>query len=474
MYKRLLFLITLTAAYTVSIAQDQWDLKECIDYALANNTSIKQYDIQSKISELQLKQSKLSQYPNVTFNGGPSFNSGRNQDPTSFSLITQSYLSANLQLQSSVEIFNWYSKQNTIAANKWEYEAAKASTDKLKDDIALTIANSYLQILLAKEQEKIASVQLEQTQSQLSNTRKLVNAGSLPELNAAELEAQVALDSSTVISARGNVQQAMLTLKAYMALDAATPFEVELPPIALIPVENIGDLQPESVYTLAIANLPQQRVNDFKIKAAEKNIAAARGNMYPTLSAFANLATGFNSRAQEIIGISTNTFPVAKVNVGGTDYNVFPLQPQYDYSKTVFGKQLNENFRQGIGLNVSVPIFTGGTLRTTWERSKFTAKNLEFQKEADNQKLKQDIYQAYNAAMVALQKFNATQKMVATAQRSNEFAQKRYGVGMLTTLELITNQNNLLRAKLELVQNQIDYVFKMKVLEFYKGQGLKL
>ena len=121
-----------------------------------------------------------------------------------------------------------------------------------------------------------------------------------------------------------------------------------------------------------------------------------------------------------------------------------------------------------------MPIFSGGSLRSNWERSKLSVKNLEFQKEADNQKLKQDIYQAYNAAMVAMEKFNATKKSVETAERSYSFAQKRYNVGMLTTLELVTNQNNLLRAKLELVQNQFDYVFKMKVIEFYKGQGLKL
>lgn len=477
MQRKLFFLFIITIALcNTTIAQQKWDLRKCVEYALANNITIKQTDIQSKISTLQYNQSKQSQYPSLNFNASPSFNSGRNQDPTSFSLITQSYLSANMQLQSSVEIFNWYSKQNTIAANKWEAEAAKASTDKLKDDIALAVSNAYLQILLTIEQEKIAKVQLEQTQQQLKNTRKLVNAGSLPELNAAELEAQVARDSSTVVTAKGNVEQSMLNLKAYMALDAATPFEIEVPPVAFIPVEKIADLQPESVYASAIANLPQQRVNDFKLKAAQKTAAAAKGDMYPTIAAFANLGSGFNSRAQEITGVTLVNAPIGKVSVSGVDYNVYPSQPYsaYNYSKTAFFRQLDENFRQSVGLSLSVPIFSGGSLRSNWERSKLNVKNLEFQKEADNQKLKQDIYQAFNAAMVAMEKFNATKKSVETAERSYSFAQKRYDVGMLTTLELVTNQNNLLRAKLELVQNQFDYVFKMKVLEFYKGQGLKL
>ena len=139
-----------------------------------------------------------------------------------------------------------------------------------------------------------------------------------------------------------------------------------------------------------------------------------------------------------------------------------------------FGTQLNNNFGQSIGINISVPLFNGGSARANYERSKLNITTLELQKDLDNKTTKQDIYQAYNAALVAMEKFNSSRKSVEAAQRSFDFATKRYNIGMLTTLELITDQNNLFRAKLELVLNQFDYVFKMKVLEFYKGQGLKL
>jgi outer membrane protein len=471
--------------YTLSIlfaigmkvsAQQKWDLRRCIDYALANNISIKQTDLQARLAALQLKQSKLGMYPRASFSTSSSFNNGRNQDPTTFSLITQSYLSANTQLQTSAEIFNWYSKRNTIAANEWEFHAAMAGSEKLRNDIALTIANAYLQILLAAEQEKIAGVQLQQSQTQLINTRKLVKAGSLPELNAAELEAQVARDSATLISAKGSTTQGLLNLKAYMALDAAAAFEVDVPPVEKIPVEDIADLQPDAVYASAIANLPQQKVNDYKLKAAEKNSMAARGALYPTLSAFGSLGSRFNSRSEEIIGSTLINPAIGKVNVSGTDYNVFRVNPfpDYTYRKQPFFSQMNQNFNQGIGLNLSVPIFNGGNLRTSYERSKVNIENLKLQQQLDNQKTKQDIYLAYNSALVALEKFNAGKKSVEAAERSYAFAQKRYAVGMLTTLELVTNQNNLFRAKLENALNQFDYVFKMKVLEFYKGKGLKL
>jgi outer membrane protein len=198
--------------------------------------------------------------------------------------------------------------------------------------------------------------------------------------------------------------------------------------------------------------------------------------MYPTFSAFGSLGSGFNSRAKEITGSRQILAPIGKVSVGATDYSVFPNQPftSYSYGNSAFFDQVNLNFRQSVGLALSVPIFNGAQARTNWQRSKFNIQIVQLQKEGDNQKIKQDIYQAYNAATVAMEKFTASEKIVATSQRSFEFAQKRYEVGMLSTFELITNQNNLFRAKLESVLNQFDYVFKMKVLEFYRGQGLKL
>ena len=476
-YKYLTLIALLAFAGTAN-AQQKWSLPRCIEYAMVNNISVKQIDLQTKTAQLLLRQSKLGQIPSLNFNGGPSYNNGRNQDPTSFSLITQSYLSANMQLQSSADIFNFFSKKNTIAANEWELQAAKANTDKLKNDIALTVANVYLQILLAMEQEKIAAVQLQQSKAQLSNTRKLVDAGNLPELNAAELEAQVARDSATVITAKGNILQNILSLKSYMAIDAGAPFEIETPPVDRIPVEKIADLQPESVFTQAMANMPQQRYNDSKLKAAQKSSAAAKGGLYPTLSFFGSLNSSFINSKRPVYqpsGTFSSNFLSSQVVVNGATYKV--STPDYFISgekRTPFFTQMNQNFRQSVGLNLSVPIFNGNNARTNYERSKIAIQNQELQKTLDDQTLKQNIYQAYNAAVIALEKFNAGKKTLETAERTFNFAQKRYDVGLMGTFELITNQNNLFSAKLQNALNQYDYVFKMKVLEFYKGQGLKL
>ncbi|MCW3088583.1 MAG: efflux system, outer rane lipoprotein CmeC, partial [Sediminibacterium sp.] len=139
-----------------------------------------------------------------------------------------------------------------------------------------------------------------------------------------------------------------------------------------------------------------------------------------------------------------------------------------------WGRQLDNNFGQNVGVSISVPIFNNGQGKNTYQQSKLYLKRAELTRQQSDQTLRQDIYTAYSNAITALQKFNAGKKTVESAQKAYDFASKRYEVGLLSSLDLITNQNNLLKAKMQQLSNQYDYVFKMKLLEFYKGKGLKL
>ena len=468
----LLLSITLLAA-----AQDnKWDLRKCVEYAMNNNITVKQQDVQALIDQLNLKQSKLSQNPTLNFSGNSGYSAGRNQDPTTFSLITQGFVFSQYTLQSGIDVFNWFSKKNTIAANELNVKAAKASVDKLRNDIALNVAAAYLQALLTSEQIGLSQIQIGQTKAQLSNTRKLVDAGSLPELNAAELEAQLARDSANYVNAKASYDNSIILLKAYMSLDMSTTFDIDKPDVSTIPVDNISEMLPETVFELAMKNQPQQVVNQYRIASAKKSIEAAKGSMYPTISLFGSLGSSYNSRGQDVRGVQIINPPIGKVNVSGTDYSVFPLSP-YQVpitGKTAYFKQLDNNFRQSVGVGINVPILSGGNLKTNWQRAKLNLTNYQLQKEADDLKLKQDIYNAYTNAVNAIAKYNANAKTLETAKRSFELAGKRYNLGLLSTIDYITNQNNMFKAQVDLLYSQYDYVFKMKVLEFYKGLGLKL
>lgn len=465
------------------LAQEKWDLVRCVEYAIANNISVRQADVQARISNLTYEQNKLSRYPNANFNTSTGTNFGRAVNPTTNLFENTTLLFQQYNLNVNALLFNWNSVKNGILSAQYNLAASRASVESAKNDIALSVATTYLQALLAKEQARIAQVQMQQTRARLVDTRKRVEAGSLPELNALELESQYAADSATYINAFTTSQQSLLTLKATLNLDAAQPFDITEPPVSMIPVEPIADLQPDVVYGLALQTQPKQKVNDLRIKAIDANIKSIRGQLYPSISAFGGLGTNFASSNLKITGTQflgyQNT--LGKVNVAGTDYFVQTPNVQVQQGKknlgemwTGWGNQLNQNFRQNIGIQISVPIFNGATVRTNYNRAKLDLVNAKLVKEQADMQLKNDIYQAYNAAVNALQRYNASRKTLEVSERASVLAQKRYEAGLLQTIELITNQNNLFRARIQNLADQYDYVFRMKVLEFYKGQGLKL
>ncbi|HVV05906.1 MAG TPA: TolC family protein [Puia sp.] len=462
----------------MSHAQDKWDLRRCVEYALANNISIRQADVQARLNKLILDQSRLSQIPTLSVGASGAVIAGR-QNVNAFTLTNSTYFYNSYSLQSSVNLFNFGSLQNSIQANRYAWQASLASTEKTKNDISLNVANAYLQVLLSKEQAEAAQKKLELSQSQLELTRKQVRTGTLPELNSAELEAQVAQDSSNYISLLGQIQQNVLGLKAYMGLDAGAPFEVDTPPVDQIPVEQLVNLEPETVYALALVNQPQQKADALTIEANRKNVRANKGAMYPTLSLQGSVGTNYSSNNKTATYSNPKylqTDTLVGYRVAGTNNAVVQDMFSYDVNakRIPYFNQLDNGFNQYLGLNLNIPIFSNGTLRTNYNRSKLNLRNAELQRDQDNLTLKNNIYQAYTAASIALQKYEANKISLDATGKSADFARKRYAVGMLNTIDLLTNENNFFNAKINLLSSRYDYVFKMKVLEFYKGLGIKL
>ena len=469
----------------MAAAQDKtekWDLRKCVDYAVKNNISVKQADVQARIAKITVEARKLAQYPSANGNTQLGMAFGRSIDPTSNQFVTSQFLQNTYNVNTNVQVFNWGGLKNSLAAAEFNAKAALVDVERTANDISLSVATFYLQVLSAKQQISIASVQILQTKSQLEFTRKRVDAGALPELNAAELEAQLARDSVTLINTEANFLQAVLQLKAAINLDMSAPFELDTPPVDKIPVESLMDLEPGNLFKLALTTQPQQKANDWRLKAAQKNIDVAKAALYPTISFGGGLGTNF-ANARRTISESVSGFrnSAAIVNVAGTNYTVQTPNIQLQSNNRSFwemwdgwGTQVNQNFRQNLGFFVNVPIFNGGSARQNIAQSKLQVQQQENAIAQANLTLQQNIYQAHATATAAMMRFNASKKTVETAEKSYDYARKRYEAGLANTLDLITNQNNLLRAKLDMLNNQFDYVFRLKLLEFYKGQGLKL
>lgn len=484
-YISLLFFVFFTTSDVV--AQDKWGLRRCVEYAWQNNLNIKQQEIQAALAGVNEKQARNSVYPNANFSTNAGLQFGRSVDPTTNQFTTTQLLFQQYNLSTDITIFNWHRIKNNIRATQLETKASIANVEKTKNDIALSVAVQYLQALLNTEQVAISQVQFEQTKSQLKATRLRVNAGALPELNATELEAQLARDSTAIINAKATADISLLQLKALLNLDAAAPFVLDVPPVDKIPLEKIGDLQPAYIYEMALQNQPAQKMNKLRLEAWKINEKVSKASLYPVIAAFAGLGSNFSNPFKKITNISFQGYgnpdpTTGAVTINNTQY--FIQQPLYTITQgkksfgelwNGYGTQIDQNFRQNVGISISIPIFNnGGAARTSYATSKLNLKSAEITIQQADQQLKQDIYQAYTNAVSALERYNATVATVAASQKTYDYSLKRYDVGLLGTFELITNQNNLNTARLNQLVAQYEYVFRMKVLEFYKGQGLKL
>ncbi len=467
-------------------ASDHWDLRQCIEYALQFNISIKQADIQARIAALQAKQAKYNIYPSVNGSSSTGVRFGRSIDPTTNAFATSQFLYQNFGVNAGFQLYNFGRLKNSELVAKFNAQAALADVAKISNDISFNVATYYLQVVAAKEQVTISEIQIAQTQNQYDITRKRVDAGVLPELNIAETEAQLATDSSNYYVAKGNYEQSLLNLRGLLNLNVDATFGIETPKVEDIPIESFADLQPEAVYAMALDNQPLQKANALRIKAAEKNILVTKAQSYPTITVGGNLSTNFSNSFKTISGASflgyapiTGSEPI----ITYSSVNYYVQNPVYRFTTKSrsfgdlwngWGDQLSNNFGQNVGLSLSIPIFNNFSAKVNLQTSKLQLKSAQLQKDQGDLTLRQDIYTAYTNAVTALQKFNAGRKSVESTQKAYDFGLKRYDVGLLSSLDLITLQNNLLRAKLTQVTNQFDYVFKMKLLEFYKGKGLKL
>jgi outer membrane protein len=470
------------------IAQEpeKWDLKTCVEYAVQHNISVQQADVQSRLAKLQADLAKNSQLPSLSGSSGMGLRLGRSIDPTTNGFTNTQFLYNNFGLNGGVQIFNAGKLRNSANATDYSWQASLADMQNAANDISLNVATFYLQILSAIEQTEIAKIQISQTKEQLIATKKRVDVGLLPEINLLELETQLANDSSNFISAISNVEQSKLSLKALLNLDAAKPFDVVVQPVEQIKLQNFADLQPEYVFSVASQNLPNVKAANFRVKAAEKNVKASKANFYPTLSFGYSLSSNFSNQFKyisgyEFSGYSTPTALSPYVTVNNSKYYV--QSPVFTSTSGTrnwgniwngWGNQVNNNFGQSLGFQLNIPIFNAGQSKISYQQAKLNFRSASLQEENTQRKLKQDIFSAYTNAVVALNKLNATQKAMTSAEKAYSFATKRYELGLLGTIELLNNQNNFLKAKVNFKSAQYEYVFRIKLLEFYKGENLSL
>ncbi|MEI8280551.1 MAG: TolC family protein [Bacteroidota bacterium] len=463
-----LLLCTQTQAQT----KDVWTLERCVQYALEHNISIQQDVLNERLAKLTLLQSQLAQLPsvNASSNYGSSF--GRSINPTTNQFQDVSYNFLSFSGSANVLLFGWFQQRNTIAKNTFSKDAAKADLDQLRSDVSLNIATGFLRLLQAKEQVKISEKQVELSKAQLFQTQKFAEVGRLPELNVAQLESQLATDSSNLITNIANYNSSILDLKALLNLEFSTTLDILVPDINVADQVMLASMNPEYIYQEARKHYGAIRSSELKLKAAQKAKNASFAGLLPQLSAGAQVGTNWASNYQQYTQSTSLAYytPFYDVN------HQLVLQPNYlpIVSDIPFSRQLNSNLRQTVTLNLNVPIFNAWQASTAYRQAKINVQSQELNQYQTDLNLKQTVYKAYNDAISSIQKYNAAKHAADAAARALDFAKKRYDMGLTNTIEYLTTQNTNYTAESNLLSAKYDLIFKLKVIDFYLGKELKL
>jgi outer membrane protein len=456
--KKLLILIfpgLLSSQGLIFSQQKVWTLDECIYYAIDNNIQIKQQDVQTKYQKNSLDLSKFRLLPSFAGSASQNYSWGRSLDQTTYRYTEdQRILSNNFYLGGSMNIFNGLQNYNTIKKYQYELLAGEQDLQNIKENISLAVALNYLQILLNKELVAATGEQLQITLQQIEKTRKLVDAGSVARGNLLQIESQAAQEELQLINVKNQLDLSYLDLTQLLELKSPVGFEVVVPEIsvdtnAVIP-ETVDD-----IFAVAQGTRPNVKSSELMLTASEYDLKIARGARSPRITMNHSLSTGYSDVRQKVLGLDPSTSEII--------YGDYP-----------FNEQFKDNRSYGLGFTMSIPILNGWQINKNIANSKLSLENSQYALDATRKQLYKNIQQAYADANAALKKYAASKKAVASSQESFRYMEQKFNVGMVTPVDYNASKSQLLKAQSELAQSKYEYIFKTKVLDFYRGIPLSL
>ncbi len=472
MKKLLVILIFLFGVFPgILQAQKIWSLEECVSYALNNNIQIKQQQLSTVVARLTYNQKIASLFPSVNGSASLAFNNGQTVDMYTNQFATKTVQSDNFSLTSNVVLFDGLQLLNGLKQKHIDFLASQYDLQKMKNDISLTIATAYLQVLYSQELLDIAKNQLDITQQQVSRTQKLYDVGNLAKGTILTLQSQQATDELQKVNAQNNLDMAYLTLAQLLDLQNTQGFDI-VKPALILPDASALMMKVDEIYAKAMGLQPDIKSAELKVKSAQKGLAISRGMYSPSLSLSASYGTGYSGASQKVSGFTLS----GSQQIGATALGEAVYAPTYDYTyeKTKFWSQIDNNQNKSIGLYLNVPIFNKWQTQTMIGTSKVQLNSAILSYQSAKNQLYKTIQQAYADARAALNRYNAGLKSVEALTESFGYTEQKFNVGMVNSIDYNDAKNNLLKAKSELLQAKYDYVFRCKVLDFYQGKPITL
>ena len=441
----LLFLFTLG---TIVAQQKKWTLQECVSHAIENNLSIEQFELDLENVQIDESDALGNFLPNLNGQIRASGNRGLSSDPITGRNFTEGIFSMNGNLSSNVTLFNGLQNRNQMRRAKMNAIAGQYRLDDLKDDIRLNVALSYLNILSNKESLKVFEGQYEVTGQDLKRTNELVASGVVPRGDLLEIEATSANLEQQIVNAQNQVTISRITLAQLLQITDYVNFDIadeafEIPPSDIM--ENTA----KTIFDKALTFRNDIKLAESGVALAEKDLDISKGARYPTLSAFFNFNASYSSRKQ--------FDPITQ-----TSFRFDLIDQLWLFDGIVYGVQLN------------IPIFNGFSVKNNIKRSRINVDKAKVQLEQDKLALETNINQAYVDVNSFYKSYQAAEKTVEARRLAYQYSKERFDVGLMNTFDFSQAQSRVDNAEADMIRTKYDYIFRLKVLEFYFGIPITL
>lgn len=419
--------------------KSQWTLEECISYAVSNNISIKQMELSHNRAEVNLHASKMALFPDISAGIGQTWNYGRTQTQSGL-YQNQTQSNTSISLSSSLPLFTGGRLIHTIGKSKLDLQVSFYKLQKAQNDLALNVTSLFFEVLFQKELFKIAKERFATTSHQTALTELLVLNGKVPRWHLLDMLAQKANDTLSLVAAGNSLKLALLDLAQALEITDAENFDIVFP--AELEESSTSDsahivlLSYREIYERAVQTRPEIQSAAFELRSAEKSLKIAQSSYLPTLSLQA--------------GIGTNYFYLHN-----------------NAQNLIFREQLKNNLSQYIGFNLNIPLFDRLSTYNSCRQAKLNIKNQKLTLEHKQKQLFKEIQTAYLNLVAAIEKRRTSRRLIVAAEEAFVYARERYNNGKSSVFDFAQAQSQLVRAQAEEAQARYDYLFKMKVMEFY-------
>ncbi|MEY4935679.1 MAG: hypothetical protein RIS64_2038 [Bacteroidota bacterium] len=477
MLKKIFFSSCISIAlYSNGLGQETWTLERCITQAQGNNRTIKQAQLGIANAKINLQQDEFSRYPSVSAGSNLGFNFGRSINPSTYQFENTGSTYNGWSLSANAILYAGGRIQQQIRQAGVDLQAAHADAESVANNVALSVAQAYLQILLFDEQLENAKKRLQQSKNQLVNTERQIQAGALPANARFEIEATIAGNEQNIVTAQNNLDISYLNLKQLIELSPEYELKIEKPQLDVDKEANPDLFILKTVYNQALSTQPNLRANDLRIKSAEMGVKLAKAGYLPTLTIGGLLSSNYSSTILDYMkGTFVSTDIMQSVRVNGQPVTITTTQTRLiDNPKVNYFKQIGDNFGRGLTLSLNIPIFDQYKTKFNVERAQLNIQSRQLEQDKAQHQLKSDVQTAIANARAAKKSFQATSKTLEARKTAYENTEKRFQIGGVSSFEYAQAKINLDTAERDKTLAKYEYIFRMKIVEFYEGKKLSL